>query len=69
MLHLESDTFLQAVSVAGEGWVPRDNYFHLMPGRAKRVVLDARTAGAVFPLALRALNLPRSIAVFDRPQY
>ena len=39
VLTLESDAFLQAVRIASDGFVPDNNYFHLVPGRAKTVAL------------------------------
>jgi beta-galactosidase/beta-glucuronidase len=53
---LESDTFLYAVHFDVRGFEPEDNYFHLVPGRPKRVAFtgDApKFAGFVEALNLR----------------
>ena len=53
---LESDTFLYAVHFDVRGFEPEDNYFHLVPGRPKRVTFTGeapRFAGFVEALNLR----------------
>ncbi len=61
---LHSTNFLHTVRLHADGFLPDDNYFHLPPGRIKRVVF--RAIGPQAP-ALRAtveaLNLDNEIAV------
>jgi hypothetical protein len=40
-LVLETSAFLQSVRIACDGFEPDDNYFHAVPGHAKRIVLRA----------------------------
>ena len=58
---IESDAFLQAASVACEGFEPDDNYFHVAPGRARRVVFTPRGEAKVFRANFEALNLREAI--------
>ena len=61
---LASDTFLQSVAVESDGFTPRDNHFHLAPGRAKSLVFTA--AGPVAPAfkaRFEALNAPGGVTV------
>ncbi|HET9650941.1 MAG TPA: hypothetical protein VFP36_02060, partial [Usitatibacter sp.] len=59
---LESDAFLQSVSAACDGFLPDDDYFHVAPGRARRIVFTPRAAGAsVFRASFEALNLREAI--------
>jgi beta-mannosidase len=58
---IESDAFLQAASVACEGFEPDDNYFHVAPGRAKRVLFTPRGEPKVFRASFEALNLREAI--------
>jgi beta-mannosidase len=56
---LATDCFLQSVGVECDGFTPRDNHFHLAPGRAKSLVFTA--AGPVAPAFkahFEALNSP-----------
>ena len=56
---LASDVFLQSVAVESDGFTPRDNHFHLAPGRAKSLVFTA--AGPVAPAfkaRFEAVNSP-----------
>lgn len=58
---LQADAFLQAVSVSCEGFVPDDNYFHVAPGRAKRIVFTPRGEASAFRAGFEALNLREAI--------
>jgi len=51
---ISSDTFLQAVRVSCDGYVPDINYFHLPPGHERR--LPFRGEGRAFEARLEALN-------------
>jgi len=60
-VRLKSDVFLQAVSVSSPGWQPDDNYFHVAPGCAKRLLFRAvpnAATAAGFEAAFQALNVP-----------
>jgi beta-mannosidase len=61
---LHSDRFLQSVSFDASGWLPDDNYFHLVPTRPK-VVRFAATGGGNprFRAHVEALNLRTPVAV------
>jgi len=48
-----SDTFLQAVTISCDGYVPSDNYFHLAPGQRKRIEF---AGSGPFKATLTALN-------------
>jgi beta-mannosidase len=55
---LSSDRFLDSVRLEADGYLPDDNYFHLVPQRAKRVTfrgVGERRVG--FRAILQALNL------------
>ena len=54
---VKSGVFLQSVSLDCAGWIPDDNYFHLVPGYEKRVVLTALATTKSFRAELEALNL------------
>jgi beta-mannosidase len=61
---LSSDAFIQASSLTCEGYVPDDNYFHLVPGHEKRVAfLPAAGCDGRFEAILEALNLAAPVAV------
>lgn len=38
-VNIRSDNFLYAVEVAAEGYLPNDNYFHMMPNESKSITL------------------------------
>jgi len=57
LLEIESAAFLQSVRLVAPGFVPDDNYFHVIPGTARRILLRARDPGARFEGTLEALNL------------
>ena len=50
---LRSDTFLQSVSIACDGHVPSDNYFHLVPNQERRITFHGEGA---FKATFEALN-------------
>jgi beta-mannosidase len=65
---IESDAFLQSVSVSCEGHAPADNYFHVAPGHPRRVLFTPAPANAgTFRASLEALNLPEAIVVRALP--
>ena len=55
---MKTDRFLRNVSFDAKGFLPSDNYFHLVPGREKLVELSAiKDAGMKFKAYVEALNL------------
>ena len=54
---VKSAVFLQSASIACAGWLPDDNYFHVVPGCEKRVVFRALAPEKSFRAELEALNL------------
>jgi len=58
---IETDAFLQSVAVSCEGFTPDDNYFHVAPGHAKRLVFTPWAEAGAFRASLEALNLPEAI--------
>jgi beta-mannosidase len=60
---LQSEAFLQSVSLACTGWLPDDDYFHLAPGREKRVLLSALAPATAFRAELEALNLAVTVTL------
>jgi beta-mannosidase len=58
---LESDTFLYAVHLDVPGFEPEDNYFHLAPGRAKRVKFTGEAPK--FGGFVEALNLRDAVRI------
>lgn len=58
------DRFLQSVSLDAQGFLPDDNYFHLVPSRPKRVRFAPRNSpDARFQATLEALNLQRPLEI------
>lgn len=56
-LIVSAERFAQSVHIADDHWRPAENWFHLAPGRGKRVQLVARSEGAPAPAGLvRAVN-------------
>jgi beta-mannosidase len=62
-VRLKSDRFLHSVSFDATGFLPDDNYFHLVPGRQKTVRLRRRAEGAKFKAYVEALNLGEPVRV------
>ncbi len=61
---LACDRFLQAVSIACDGFAPDDNHFHLAPGAAKQLVFRALGGDAArFKAHFEALNLAVPVTV------
>ena len=60
---LRSESFLQAVSIACDGFTPDDNYFHLAPGEEKRVRFTPSAEGRAFKAQLEALNWNDTVVV------
>jgi beta-mannosidase len=57
---LISDKFLQAVYLQAKGFLPTDNYFHMVPGRKKIVLfLPIESQPTSFEVLFEALNLPQ----------
>lgn len=57
VLVLKAERFAQSVHISDEVWRPAENWFHLAPGREKRIALVARKRGAAAPSGfVRALN-------------
>jgi beta-mannosidase len=54
---LHSDHFLRSVSFDCSGYLPDDNFFHLVPARAKLVRFTPVSPGSRFRAHLEALNL------------
>ncbi len=64
---LQSDRFLQGVSFDVKGYLPDDNFFHLVPGRRKVVRFTASgDAGARFRADVEALNLRSPVTIRPR---
>ena len=58
------DHFLQSVSLNAKGFLPDDNYFHLVPSRRKLVLFTAIDAPAArFRATLEALNLQNPLEI------
>jgi beta-mannosidase len=55
---LRADRFLQAVAIECEGYRPDDNYFHVAPGRAKRVRFTPEAAQRPSHAWFAPLNAP-----------
>lgn len=65
---LRSDVFLQNVALSVDDFLPDDNYFHLAPNRAKRIVLTPERAGLVkFKAYVGALNWHESLTLRAAP--
>jgi beta-mannosidase len=64
VLTIQSPVLLQTVSLACDSHLPDDNYFHLAPGRSRRVRFTPAGGSAPrFKVHLAALNLRDSITV------
>jgi hypothetical protein len=51
------------VRIASAGFTPDDNYFHLVPGRAKALVLRAAGEARECRIGIEALNWSGSLAL------
>ena len=58
-----SDSFLQAVNVQAAGFLPSDNFFHLVPQRIKQLVLSPLQGSTKFQAEYQALNLAESRSI------
>jgi beta-mannosidase len=58
---IHSDVFLQSLAIACDGFTPDDNYFHVAPGHAKRVVFTPHGEATAFRASFEALNLREAI--------
>jgi beta-mannosidase len=45
MLGLSTDRLAQSVNLSVPGWMPDDNWFHLPPGREKKIRISNFSAG------------------------
>lgn len=64
---LRATSFLHNISLAAEGYLPDDNYFHLAPDREKHVRFRPLNSGAgPFHAELDALNLASPVSVTQR---
>lgn len=57
---IDSDTFLQSVSIDCPGYDPDDNHFHVAPGYPKTIAFSANSARP-FRARFEALNAPLSL--------
>ena len=61
---IQSECFLQSVQISAKGYRPAENYFHLLPGQQKRVMLTPdNPASTKFKAYITALNLYESHTV------
>ena len=64
IVKLTSDSFLQAVSISCDGFLPDDNYFHMLPGRIKSITFTATNISVnQFKAIFQAINLPEICTV------
>ncbi len=60
---IASDRFLQAIAVECEGFLPSDNYFHVVPGQAKHLAFTPRASSRTrFEARFAPLNSSASFA-------
>ena len=65
---LQADRLLHAVQLTADGYLPDDNYFHLLPNRPRTVTFRARSEPAPrFKAMIEALNLESSHVVTVPP--
>jgi beta-mannosidase len=63
-VQLQSEHFLHTARLAAEGFLPEDNYFHLLPQRTKTVLFrPVHGASVPFRPTLEALNLTAEMIV------
>ncbi|MFC5458058.1 glycoside hydrolase family 2 protein [Prosthecobacter fluviatilis] len=60
---LQSERLLHGVRLSAKGFLPEDNYFHLVPDRAKSVVFRPSSGGCSFRAYVEALNLMGEVSV------
>ena len=65
---IRSDSFLQSVAISCEGFTPDDNFFHVAPGHAKRVMFEPHARGTAFRASFEALNLREAIVATGHAQ-
>jgi beta-mannosidase len=66
---LSSDQFLHTVRLEAEGFLPDDNYFHLLPQRQKKVTFRSlNELPTTFRATVQALNLDSEISIAARPR-
>lgn len=63
-VEVSARAFARSVALNFPGYLPEDNYFHVVPGEARTIVLRARGPSAVTPRGtVRALNAPDVLQV------
>ena len=63
-LNIEADHFLYGVHISCDGYLPDDDYFHLMPNELKKIDLRAMFPNAVIPqVHIHAVNLADTFTV------
>jgi len=63
-VHVQSDIFLYSVHFEVDGFIPSDNYFHLLPGVRKEILLrKVSHEEKKFKAYVTALNLQESVKV------
>ena len=61
---LKSERFLHSVRLSAKGYLPADNYFHLIPNRRRAVLFTPRTSGAgTLRAYVEALNMMGEVSV------
>jgi len=57
LVEVTSPSFLHTVRFSAEGYLPDDNYFHLLPGRTRKLLFTpVRPAKGTFKATIEALN-------------
>ena len=63
-LTLSSENFLYAVRIEAKGYLPKDNYFHLVPGQSRSVLCHPISpAPSAFKGYVEALNLEDAVKI------
>ena len=62
-VRLKADRFLRSVSFDAKGFLPSDNYFHLVPGRDKTVLLRPTGGSVKFKGYVEAMNLREPVRI------
>ena len=70
-VHLEADRLLQGIHLAAPGFLPEDNYFHLIPHRKRSVTFrptNSSGTATVFKATVESLSMDASHVVTVRPK-